>query len=153
MTGNIPDLYDPRDSLGVYPDNLTTGNTPPSIRGRLIYIPLNFWFSTTPGLSLPILALQYNEVEIVVELNSLDNLYILECERTTISGGVATTDEKVKFKPNLKSPSSKHHIINFLVGSEASDLGWGLEPYLEVNYIYLDKSERKLFGVNYPMNI
>ena len=25
-------------------------------------------------------------------------------------------------------------------------MGWGLEPYLEVNYIYLDKSERKLFG-------
>lgn len=151
MTGNIPELYDPRDSLGSYPDKLTTGNTPPSIRGRLIYIPLNFWFNTTPGLSLPILALQYNEVEIVVELNSLDNLYVLECERTEPGvddegKSITITVGKAKFKPNLKNPSSKHHIKNFLVGSEASDLGWGLEPYLEVNYIYLDKSERKLFG-------
>ncbi len=133
LIGNQAELYDPTDSLGVYPDSLTTDNGPPSIRGRLIYVPLNFWFNTKPGLSLPIIALQYNKVELVVELNSLDSLYTLECNG-------------IHFKPDLSVSSSPHNIRNFLVGKENSDLGWGLEPYVEVNYVYLDKAERKLFG-------
>ncbi len=139
ITGNIPELYDPKNDLGNYPESLTTGTTPPSIRGRLIYIPLSFWFNTKPGLALPILALQYNKVELVVELNSLDNIYTLECYDS-----VANTS--VKYKPKLIEPSSSDHIKNFLVGTEKSDLGWGLNPYVEVNYIFLDNEERKLFG-------
>jgi hypothetical protein len=34
---------------------------------RTLYIPLQFWFCTNPGLALPLIALQYHEVKINVE--------------------------------------------------------------------------------------
>ena len=37
----------------------------------LIYIPLQFWFNRNPGLSLPIIALQYQEVEIKILIEDI----------------------------------------------------------------------------------
>ena len=37
---------------------------------RTLYIPLQFWFCTNPGLALPLIALQYHEVKINVEFAS-----------------------------------------------------------------------------------
>ena len=36
---------------------------------RKIYIPLQFWFCTNPGLALPLIALQYHEVKLNFEFN------------------------------------------------------------------------------------
>ena len=36
-----------------------------------LYIPLQFWFCRNPGLALPLIALQYHEVKVIVEFNSL----------------------------------------------------------------------------------
>jgi hypothetical protein len=37
-----------------------------------LYIPLQFWFCRNPGLALPLIALQYHEVKITIELRPLD---------------------------------------------------------------------------------
>ena len=34
------------------------------------YVPLNFWFCRNPGLALPLIALQYHEVKVILELGS-----------------------------------------------------------------------------------
>jgi len=40
------------------------------------FMPLRFWFNRNPGLALPLIALQYHEVKICLELNSsADNAY------------------------------------------------------------------------------
>ena len=45
-----------------------------------LYIPLQFWYCTNPGLAIPLIALQYHEVKIVLELNYLDNmLWAVDC--------------------------------------------------------------------------
>ena len=62
--------------VGKYPDNRILEKV--ENNETCYYLPLNFWFNTKPGLSLPIIALQYNKVELVVELNSLDSLYTLD---------------------------------------------------------------------------
>ena len=36
-----------------------------------VYIPLRFWFNRNPGLALPLIALQYHEVKVNIELGSL----------------------------------------------------------------------------------
>jgi len=36
---------------------------------RKLYIPLQFWFNRNPGLALPLIALQYHEVKIVIEFS------------------------------------------------------------------------------------
>ena len=39
-----------------------------------LYVPLQFWFCRNPGLALPLIALQYHEVKINLELRGLDCL-------------------------------------------------------------------------------
>ena len=41
-----------------------------------VYIPLQFWFCRNPGLALPLIALQYHEVKINVEFQSIEKLGI-----------------------------------------------------------------------------
>ena len=37
-----------------------------------LYVPLQFWFCRNPGLAIPLIALQYHEVKINLEFNTLD---------------------------------------------------------------------------------
>lgn len=53
----------------------TTTNTQHNkIVGRDIFIPLQFWFCRNVGVALPLIALQYNDVRIVIEFQSPENL-------------------------------------------------------------------------------
>ena len=40
-----------------------------------LYVPFQFWFNRNPGLALPLIALQYHEVKLNLELYSFNNLY------------------------------------------------------------------------------
>lgn len=42
-----------------------------------LFIPLRFWFNRFPGLALPIISLQYNHIQINVELNDIDKCFIV----------------------------------------------------------------------------
>ena len=44
------------------------------------WVPLQFWFNRNPGLALPLIALQYHEVKVIMEL----------CTAAQLSGSVAT---------------------------------------------------------------
>jgi len=44
--------------------------------GRVIYVPLQFWFCRHYGLALPLIALQYHDVRLNFEFEDLDKLYI-----------------------------------------------------------------------------
>jgi hypothetical protein len=39
-----------------------------------LYVPLQFWFNRNPGLALPLIALQYHEVNISFSFDTIDNL-------------------------------------------------------------------------------
>ena len=63
MVGNVPRLTQ------VVQGNSNSDTSSSTIPETTLYIPLQFWFCKNPGLALPLVALQYNEVKIVVELN------------------------------------------------------------------------------------
>lgn len=46
-------------------------------KGYKLFIPLQFWFNRNTGLSLPLVALNSNEVKINLELNDLEKCFIL----------------------------------------------------------------------------
>lgn len=46
----------------------------PNGEGTVAIIPLPFWFTRNPGLALPLVALQFNDVDCVVQLNHLNSL-------------------------------------------------------------------------------
>jgi hypothetical protein len=85
MTGNIPELYDPKSmhSDNKYPNAFTYINNnkqispEPSIRGRKLYIPLMAWFCYSTKTALPLIALQYQEINIKVEFRSVKELFTI----------------------------------------------------------------------------
>ena len=63
MVGNVPRLTQ------VVQGNTNSDESSSTIPETTLYIPLQFWFCKNPGLALPLIALQYNEVKVIVELN------------------------------------------------------------------------------------
>lgn len=53
-------------------------------KSATLYVPLTFWFCRNPGLALPLIALQYHEVNFKFNFNSVDRLVVKEdgCEVT-----------------------------------------------------------------------
>ena len=56
-----------------------------------LYVPLQFWFCRNPGLALPLIALQYHEVKVWLEFNSLSNLCWDNTTNNVIQSRVATS--------------------------------------------------------------
>ena len=86
MTGNIPELNDPANAFsnnGRYPSSLKIKNNPtyPSIRGRKLYIPICFWFSENISQSLPLCAVDYNEIFIDIIIRPLRELFVVRDQR------------------------------------------------------------------------
>ncbi len=59
---------------------------------RTLFVPLSFWFCRDYGLSLPLIALQYHEVRLILELNTFNsswkktfNTYYLDRSSTTVT--------------------------------------------------------------------
>jgi hypothetical protein len=57
LIGNVPELTDFTTSKDEY----------------ILYVPLQFWFCRTPGLSLPLICLQYSDIKINLELHDLES--------------------------------------------------------------------------------
>ena len=88
---------------------------------RTLYVPLRFWFNRNPGLALPLIALQYHEVRLNLELENANKLV-----RTS---GTAATD---------LSSSTITDTSNATMSLTSCDL--------YVDYIYLDTDERRRFA-------
>jgi len=81
MTGNTKELNDPANAFGrmnSYPSafNSTTATTvEPSIRASTLYIPMNTWFTLDSRCAFPMIALQYNELNISITMRPIQELF------------------------------------------------------------------------------
>jgi len=80
MVGNVPRLTQVVSGEGgatVQPPQTTFDNcnTTGCIPETTLYIPLQFWFCRNPGLSLPLIALQYHEVKINIQFRDARQCY------------------------------------------------------------------------------
>ena len=89
---------------------------------RIYYIPLQFWFCRSPGMSLPLIALQYHEVKINLEFRDLSELVIALNEN-----GTRVQDNNYTTFSNTNTPSIT-------------------DARLYVDYVYLDSDERAKFA-------
>lgn len=173
MIGNLPDLFAPTYATGrsnAYPTSTLNSalifdpeiftasaflqnpyRKAPSIRGRKIYVPLPFWFTQNSGLALPLIALQYHDVYVTIELKQLSQIYTIK----------ETNYNDPKFGDRV-APSiikSYQYISNFIslipptqftngMNLACSDVNatWNLDAHLDVQYIFLDVAERKRFA-------
>jgi hypothetical protein len=82
MSGNTAEFNDLGNYSGrvnTYPSafmpKLSTDSAEPSFRGQTIYVPLNSWFSLDSRCAFPLIALQYNELVISVEMRPIQELF------------------------------------------------------------------------------
>ncbi len=92
-----------------------------SLPESTLYIPLQFWFCQNPGLALPLIALQYHEVKINIDLRAID-----EC----LFAVKSLTETSVSAKYEAAYAQS-------LVAAS-----------LYVDYVYLDTDERRRMAQN-----
>lgn len=147
MSGNLPELYDPQNAFGrmfQYPHAIKVStalnsniSVEPSIRGRQIIVPLHFWFCEDAGMALPLIALQGGEVEIVVKVRPLYELYTVQDVKEKYYGGRISgnsTDYPINLflsPPNFNGTPTNSALTN-----------WFPDLYIEANYIYLTEGER-----------
>ncbi|PNH01290.1 Major capsid protein [Tetrabaena socialis] len=110
MVGNTPNLT-------TMQTNVTGSST--TIKGDILYIPLEFFFCRNPGLALPLIALQYHEVKINLELADVKNLYWA---------------------------AKKNSSNVWVADSTAAQVGPLVKACLYVDYVYLDTDERRRFA-------
>ena len=146
MIGNVPELYDPANSgdrLNQYPHAISsaTTNAEPSIRGRTLLIPLHFWFCETVGHALPLVALQQSDVEIVVELRNMYDLFTVRDVRPT------STTFGTRIAPDASDSNffMSHFLSPPLYSTPQSNLvslsSWNLNGFIEANYIFVSDVE------------
>jgi hypothetical protein len=95
-----------------------------------LYIPLQFWFCTNPGLALPLIALQYHEVKINIDIRPIDEclwavttLNCMNSDGTNLGAGKSVAAQ-IAFNQSLVAAS------------------------LYVDYVFLDTDERRRMAQN-----
>ena len=87
-----------------------------------LYVPLQFWFCRNPGLALPLIALQYHEVKINIEIRPLDECLFAVSE---VANGTGQSKK--------------------VAGAYSKSL---VAASLYVDYVFLDTDERRRMAQN-----
>ena len=130
MIGNTPDLVTPCKVDG----NATTHS---HVKGRTIYVPLEFWFNRNPGLALPLIALQYHEVKVNIEFREANDCFWYADTPQALSANqvlAPTPSSTWATATNWNTIYSHHNGVGDFTAS------------LWVDYIYLDTDERRRFA-------
>ena len=89
-----------------------------------LYIPLQFWFNCNPGLALPLIALQYHEVKINLDLRPIDECLWAVDNLSWSNNSGSSAKVSTAYNQSLVAAS------------------------LYVDYIYLDTDERRRMAQN-----
>lgn len=113
MVGNTPELT----NLVVN----TSATDSITVPGRVIYVPLQFYFCRHPGLSLPLIALQYHECKLSLEISPAADMFW---------AGTVTTDAATGNN-------------TFIYNQKAVQIPSMPNCSLWIDYVFTDTSERK----------
>jgi len=106
-----------------------------------LYVPLQFWFCTNPGLALPLIALQYHEVKINLDIRPIDEclwaVTTLSCNKGDykLNSQPAQYVEQ-QYAPGRPVPAAIAYNQSLVAAS------------LYVDYVFLDTDERRRFAQN-----
>jgi len=129
MVGNTTQLTYITDPSFVDVDGPCGGTTGPrqvcaprnALPETTLYVPFQFWFCRNPGLALPLIALQYHEVKINLDLRPIDECLWAVSDLSATSGSVKVTQA---YNQSLVAAS------------------------LYVDYVFLDTDERRRMAQN-----
>jgi hypothetical protein len=160
MTGSTAELNDPANFSGrngTYPNvyyNTSQQGPEPSIRGRKLYIPLNAWFCNNSRAAFPLVALQYNELQIDVTMRPVRELFVTR----DVTHPAATPAEVARapfIQPNFNE--QEYQFYRFLQPPPAADIttsdvyddkrtDWNADVHLLSTYCFLSAEESRVFA-------
>jgi hypothetical protein len=145
LIGNVPEMQDPKSSfprvsiknnrfIYFYYPEAEKGSSTPSIPSRQIIVPLRFWFTRNPALSLPLLRLQGYIITLELEIEKCENLYQVYSDKLDMY-----ISPKYYNELNSIHNGDNVSINKFIIDTE-------LFPYIEANYVFLDLAEMNALG-------
>ena len=156
MTGNVNELNDPANANGnvnVYPNvfyNTGELSMEPSIRGRKLYIPLDAFFCDSSKMALPLVALQYQEISIKIELKPVMDVYTIN----NINETPSTDGLSYRIAPNKNI--LEHQMWRFLQAPKdkfadtslynKNVIDWNSDIHLIGTYVFLGQDERRILA-------
>jgi hypothetical protein len=183
MIGDTATMFDPAN--GIYADPTTASypnvtlwappNVPvpqqsnnPSIPGRILRIPLGLWFSDYIANSVPLVALQYHQIEVTLTLAPIRNLYtVLDPSGVRLRPGtrslpyLSSDQYTATYNPALYGPlpaslnnlygswtdisGSMRYFLTDIGGPIPPFDGWPLNATLEGLYTYVQQEEQHAF--------
>lgn len=155
MIGNYSELNEPSQHGGrvnAYPNAYYLDpNTPsqPSIMGRTLYIPIGAWFNLESSQAFPLVALQYNELQISVTFRPINEWF-------TIRDVMDHVNNFPLVAPNFNQYYMQFH--RFLQTPPDIELGpnsytdtrttWNADINLNCTYCFLSNDEAEIFAKN-----
>jgi hypothetical protein len=163
MIGNVPELYDPANAgsnVNAYPNAFfasmpSSSTTPnpagaqPSIEGRNLMIPLGAWFNLVSTQAFPLVALQYNELQISVSFRPINEWF-------TIRDVMDYTNTFPVVAPNFNQNYMQFY--RFLQTPPDETLGptsyldtrtnWNADINLNCTYCFISNDESEIFAKN-----
>ena len=154
MVGQLPEIYDPANSgsrVNSYPNayyTTSSAGAEPSIRGRILYIPLNAWFNLKTQMAFPLIALQYNELHINVTMRPIQELF-----------QIRDVYDSVNNYPYIAPNFNQYYMqfYRFLQTPPDVDLGlgsytdlrtlWNADIHLNCTYGFLSNAESRVFAL------
>lgn len=200
LVGNTPDIYSPKDPIkDEYPSSrpiedlfypqvqtnslahlqqrirrVNSNSQPrvPSIVGRDLRIPLTFFFHQNVGKCLPLIAIQYADVEMEFHFRPYTELFtirraaqLIDDLRDTTSTNIISRDIRNALERDPPTPyispasnytstisngePSSSNIVRYMeYGGAIQSNSWNLNVRVEADYIYLKEDERRLFALS-----
>ena len=160
MSGSTPDMNDPANAHGrvnSYPNAFYTPNpsgAQPSIGGKVLYIPLSAWFNTQlingqPSNSFPLVALQYNELQISITFKPINQLFrirdVLDYNNNFPYVAPNFNQYYMQFYRFLQTPPDEILGPSSYVDTRTN---WNADINLNCTYCFLSNDESKIFAKN-----
>jgi hypothetical protein len=150
LIGNIPEYINPNNNNTryvirnnilynkVYPsvEKDTEDADNPSIKGRTLQVPLNFWFTRNPSLALPLYKIQNQEIKVDIRINDIEKLYQVWSDTLKLYVSPVFYNSIYGKGAAPGSSSTSINITNFIKNPSY------IQCSLDVNYVFLDSDYR-----------
>ena len=165
MTGNTKELYDPANYSNRnnnYPNAFKINDNSnnliePSIHSKQLLIPVNTWFSLMSTMALPLICLQYSEMEINFTLKPLVNLFTIKDVNYDLNSNIVSynnipricADQNISeygFYRFIREPPVREISGSYQYQDTRTSINSDI--HLITTQCFLDEEERVLFANN-----
>jgi hypothetical protein len=154
MIGNVADLNDPGNSgarINSYPNAYYTealAGPEPSIRGRILYIPLNNWFGLKSQMAFPLTSLQYNELHINITLRPINELFqIRDVFDSTFNYPYIAPNFNEWYMQFYRFLQPPPDIAIGIDSYKDTRTLWNADVHLNCTYCFLSNDEERIFAL------